>query len=309
MSARNTQLAIACSCAMFLVSFSGLVNAAEDDAPKALEFLPSATTSTAGAPIQLLLVRRGPGADQGIVVYGPAGSRVWRSDESRVCAQAPDASSTLQIPASGPDVVALCFSMEQAGSAARLAAVSVTGADVLTAVSDSLEFREAASTSIWSTPFMTVALPAVIGFVFGLGSSFFQVWLERWKESRLARAQAEQFVASTLFPELSEHATKLNAFFVATDEDKRKLATQALAVPNVTSALKDPQYSALTQYFDSFSRRSFARELRAYEGTLSRYNHEANVLIRQPSEQRQVAQQEQHASALRSQLQRWGLYR
>ena len=261
----------------------------------ALELVGATARLAPGASSLLLVVRRDDAAGKAFSLLAPEGASLWLADADGTCGRSSGQTATLNLPADSANPALVCFSMKTLANGVRVMATLTSGNTVYSATQP-FDIGEPPSDSIWDKPGVSVILSALVGFLFGLGSSWFQAWFDTWKESRNARTDAQKFIADSLFPELREHATALAKYLSADPAELQRLCVTNLKVPQITAALSGDRLVGLTSYFASVSRRALKTELDAYDKGLTAFNRWADRLgtaaagARDPGEQKLVAE-------------------
>lgn len=278
---------------------------AADAAPPALELVASHTKASPRSGVLILVIRRADAIGKPITLRAADGAHLWTASSAGACSGTPQGTALLELPADAANPATVCFAMDSVTAGVQALATIAAGTTVYSAATQSIDVAEPASDSFWEKPGVSVILSAFVGFVFGLGSAWFQVWFDTWKQAREARASAQQFIASALFPELRDHATALAEYVNADDAKRRTICTRTLKVPKITDALSAGRLAGLSSYFASVSHAQFDADLRAYDENLTAFNRWADRLSQQQPAERQTGEQQLVVVNLRNQLVGW----
>jgi len=287
------------------VTWSPSSTVAAADAPPALELVASHTKVTPRSGVLILVIRRADAVGKPITLRAADGAHLWSASPDRACSGASQGTALLELPADAANPAPVCFAMDSVTAGVQALATIAAGNTVYSAATQSIDIAEPVSQSFWDKPGVSVILSAFVGFVFGLGSAWFQVWFDTWKQAREAGASAQQFIASALFPELRDHATALAEYVNADDAKRRAICTRTLKVPKITDALSAGRLAGLSSYFASVSHAELDAELRAYDENLTSFNRWADRLSQQQAADRETGEQQLIAGRLRDQLAGW----
>lgn len=278
--------------------------AAPIEPPPALELSSTTTRVAPGATALVLVVRRDDAAEKATALRAPDGAGLWLANAEGTCRKPSDLKATLNLAADSPNPALVCFSMKTAATGVRLVATVSAGNSVY-AGAQTFDVAEPPSDSVWEKPGFSVILSALVGFLFGIGSNWLQVWFDTWKESRSSRSDAQKFIAETLFPELREHATALAKYLAANAAELQSLCIRNLKVPQITAALSGDRLVGLISYFSSVSKRMLKAELETYDDNLSAFNRWADRLSQDAANARDPAEQKLVAEKLYQALKGW----
>lgn len=289
-----------------LCAVASAQGAAADPEPLAvLELVTTSSKVTPGADSLVLVVRRGEAAGKAVSLRAPEGAKLWLADADGTCSTPVGQKAALNLDASAANPALVCFSMKNLAAGVRVVATVSAGSALYNAATQPFDIAEPPSESIWEKPGVSVILSALVGFLFGLGSSWLQVFFDSRKEDRVARSDSQKFIAESLFPELRGHANALAKYLAADPAELQNLCVILLEVPEITAALSGDRVIALASYFDSVSLRFFKAQLREYDTNLDGYNRWADRLKPQTALNRDPGEQKLIATRLYASLKSW----
>lgn len=280
------------------------VAVAQNEQIRSLEVVSTASEARMSESVLVLVSRRAAASHASVtlVVGHPATLSPATSDSA--CAQHASDKSTITWASGALDSEYFCVTSAKSVKT-RVVAVAI-GSDGISrsAQSDLIQFK---SPSVDSNPVFMALLTAAVGFVFGIGSTWFSAFTEAYRNRRKARLEAEEFVTKTYFPEIKGHAKAIQEYLGA-DNDRRRdsLCILALALPATAAAFSVEKATSLTSYFASLGRQGIRDDLQKYSQLARDFNDQANVLLGEAPKARNTVEQESIAKELQKMLERMG---
>lgn len=271
----------------------------ESKAPSELEVLTSTSEAEPKDSVRAIVARRGQVTHAAITLIVEPPAIVYPAANDQSCKTVTQGSQTLALAANAPDPLVVCLSAPRDGKSRLLATAVGADGSVQTAQSDTIRF---AQKSIGSNPALMALLTAAIGFIFGLGSSWFSAFTETYRNRRKTRAEAEKFLAETFYPEIRNHARAIAQYRSSADAARKNLAANPLPQTAATVAYSDDRFAQLAQYFASLRSQSLKDRLVAYDASTQNFNNEANRLLGTAAVARDTTQQDANAAALQREL-------
>jgi hypothetical protein len=280
---------------MCLAVVSALSRAAGDAPGPDLEVTSSAVSTRIGERVLVMVTRHPAVSHSPVTVLAPAPAAVTLADSGGTCRSAGAGVHRLIVPADQPNPFVVCLWATTPVKTRVL--VSAPGSDEVSRGGQS-EIIEVAETSIGTNPVFMALLSAIVGFVLGLGSTWYSAFTDAWRNKQKARAETQEFIAETFFPEIRDHARKIYAYLQAKPDQRKLLAGRPLAEAAATEAHSKERLSKLAEYFDSMRKPALRKRLSKYDELINYFNHEAHRLNRMELTARDTAKQAAIAAAL-----------
>jgi hypothetical protein len=268
-----------------------------------LEVMSSAGSARVGESVLVMVTRHAAVSRSSVTVLAESPASMTLVERNGACSSSEAGLHSLIVAADLPNPLVVC--LWSAKSVRTRVLVSATGTDgaIHAAQSDAIDFTE---TSIGNNPVLMALLSATIGFVLGLGSTWYSAFTEAWRNKQKARADTQQFIVETLFPEIREHAKAIETYLTAPPAQRRTLAVKTLAATAGTEAYSQARLSRLSDYFAYLRKKTLQERLSVYDKVANEFNDEADRLNRQVPDARDTSNQDAIATKLRTLLKAMG---
>jgi hypothetical protein len=252
--------------------------------------------------VRVIIIRRGAAISAPFTLFVDKPLIMSLASGTGECGQGTGGANELALAAGTTNPTLVCVRSAERGRA-RVVATAIEAGNLVVAQSELMKFDEK---SIGSSPVLMTMISAVIGFLFGLGSTWFSAFTEAWRNRQKTRTETQQFIAETFFPEIRANSSFIAKYLHSSSADRQRLATKSLAAPAVTEVFSAARFNAICDYFGALKRPALRESLEAYDGLSRQFNDAGNVLQGVNPDQRDTAKQEAVAVKLSETLGKMG---